>query len=176
VVTGVSTGSALSTVKLYAQPSAAKAPVTLNGTVTTQVTASPAVATAADVEVSALEQVSSALTVTIPLLQNSTQSSASLALHTASGSPCASGLDCVSYTMQLPAAASYVGTFSASGTTLSISATAASYTVDALALLPSSGGTADCSPSEMKSAAIAPLAGAAITVPPIAFTGCTAGY
>ena len=176
VITGVSTGSALSTVKLYAQSTAATAPVTLNGTVTTQVTASPAVATAADIEVSALEQVSAGLTVTIPLLQNSTQSSATLALHTASGSPCATGFDCLSYTMQLPAATSYVGTFAAGGTTLTISATAASYTVDALAFLPSSGGTIDCSPSEIKSAAMAPVAGATTTVAPIAFTGCTAGY
>jgi hypothetical protein len=176
VITAVSTGSALSIVKLYAQATAASAPVTLKGAVTTQVTTSPAVATAADIEVSALEQVSAALTVTIPLLPNATQSSATLALHTASGSPCASGLDCASYTMVLPAATSYVGTFSASGTTLSISATAASYTVDALAFIPSSGGTADCTPSEMKSTAITPVAGTTMTVPPLSFSACTAGY
>jgi hypothetical protein len=176
VVTGVSTGSALSTVKLYPQPSTGIAPVTLKGTVTTQVTTSPAVATAADIELSALEQVSSTLTVTIPLLPNTTQSSATLALHTATGGPCASGLDCAGYTMVLPAATSYVGSFSASGTTLSVSVIAASYTLDAFAYLPSSGGTNDCTPSEAKSAAIAPVAGTTINVPPLAFTGCTAGY
>jgi hypothetical protein len=175
VVTGVSTGSALSTVKLYPQVTTT-APVTLKGSVTTQVTASPAVATAADIEVSALEQVSSTLTVTIPLLPNTTQSSSSLALRTASGGSCASGLDCASYSIALPAVTSYIGTFSASGTTLSVSVVAASYTVDALAFIPSSGGSVDCTPSEMKSSAIAPVAGTTINVPTIAFTGCTAGY
>lgn len=176
VVTGVSTGSALSTVKLYPQLSPGIGPVTLKGTVTTQVTTSPAVATAADIELSALEQVSSTLTVTIPLLPNTTQSAATLALHTASGSPCATGLDCAGYTMVLPAATSYIGTFSASGTTLSASVIAASYTLDAFAFLPSSGGTTDCSPSEVKSTAVAPVAGATVNVSTIAFTGCTAGY
>jgi hypothetical protein len=175
VVTGVSTGSALSTVKLYPQTTAT-APVTLKGSVTTQVTASPAVATAADIEVSALEQVSSTLTVTIPLLPNATQSSATLTLHTASGSPCVSGLDCAGYTMFLPAATSYIGSFSASGITLSPSVIAASYTLDAFAYLPSGGGAIDCSPSEVKSTAIAPVAGTTVNVSTVVFTGCTAGY
>jgi len=175
VITGVSTGSALSTVKLYPQVTTT-GPVTLKGGVTTQVTASPAVATAADIEISALEQVSSTLTVTIPLLPNTTQSSATLALHTASGGTCASGLDCASYSIVLPAATSYTGTFSASGTTLAVSAVTASYTVDALAFIPSSGGSPDCMPSEMKSSAITPVAGTTVNVPAIAFTGCTAGY
>ena len=174
VVTGVSPGSALSTVKLYPQVTAT-APVTLKGSVTTQATSSPT-ATAADVEISALEQVSSSLTVTIPLLPNSTQSSATLALHTASGGTCASGLDCASYTMILSAATSYTGTFSASGTTLSVSAVAASYTLDAFAFIPSSGGSPDCTPSEVKSSAIAPVAGTTINVSTIAFTACTPGY
>jgi hypothetical protein len=175
VITGVSTGSALSTVKLYPQltPSA---PVTLQGSVTTQVTASPAVATAADVELSALEQVSSTLTVTIPLLPNATQNSATLALHTASGGSCASNLDCASYTIQLPATAAYIGVFTAGGSALSASALTPSYMVDALAFVPSSGGTSDCSPAEMKPAAISPVAGTTINVPAIAFTGCTAGF
>jgi hypothetical protein len=176
VITGVTTGSALSAVKLYPQTAGASAPVTLKGTVTTQVTASPAVATAADIEVSALQQVASTLTITIPLLPNAAQSSATLALHTASGNPCASGFDCATYTMQLPAATAYVGVFASSGTTLAISAIASSYTVDALAYVPSSGGTADCTPSEVKSSALSPVAGTTITVPPLAFTGCTAGF
>ncbi|HKO19166.1 MAG TPA: DUF4382 domain-containing protein [Acidobacteriaceae bacterium] len=175
VITGVSTGSALSTVKLYPQVTTT-APVTLKGSVTTQVSTSPAVATASDIEISALEQVSSTLTVTIPLLPNTTQSSATLALHTATGGSCASGLDCASYSIVLPAATSYIGTFSASGTTLSVSAVAASYTVDALAFIPSSGGSPDCTPPEMKSSAIAPAGGTTANVPAIAFTGCTAGY
>lgn len=176
VITGVATGSALSTIKIYAQPVGAIAPATLKGTVLTQVSTSPAVATAADVQISALEQVNSSLTVTIPLLPNSSQSSATLALSTASGSSCATGTDCASYSMMLPAATSYVGTFSASGTSLSLSVVAASYTADAIAFVPSSGGTLDCTPSEVKSAAVLPVAGVTATVAPLSFTACTAGF
>lgn len=173
VITGVSTGSALSLIKL----TAGGAPATLKGTVTTQVTATPAVATAADVQVSALEQVTSGLTVTVPLLPNSTQSTAALAVDTVSGGTCASGMDCGSYAMVLPAATAVVGTFSASGTTLTASAIAASYTVDGIAFVPSSGGTLDCSPYEVKSAATTPIVGTTTTIStPLAFTGCTAGY
>jgi len=176
VITGVSPGSALATVQLYPQPSGSAGPVTLSGTVSTQVSASPAVATAADIELSALAQVSGSLTVTIPLLPNSTQSSATLAVHTAAGGTCASGTDCASYSILLPAATSYVGSFSASGTTLTVSAVAASYTVDAFAFLPSGGGATDCQPSEVKSTAVAPIAGSPVSVATLAFTGCTAGY
>ena len=176
VITGVSTGSALSTIKLYSTASGSTPPVTFNGMVTTQVSTSPAVATAADIQLSALEQVTAGLTVTIPLLPNSTQSAATLALHTATGSPCASNLACASYTMILPAATPYIGVFAAGGTTLSVSAVAPSYTLDALAFIPSSGGTPDCTPSELKSTAIAPAGGITTTVPTLAFTGCTAGF
>lgn len=176
VITGVSPGSALSTVKAYAQPTAASAPATLKGTVITQVSTSPAVSTAADIQISALEQVNTALTVTIPLLPNSTQSTAALAISTASGNPCATGTDCAGYSIMLPAATPYIGAFSASGTTVSLSLIAASYTVDAIAYVPSSGGTLDCSPSELKSSAILPVANVTATVPPLSFSGCTAGY
>jgi hypothetical protein len=176
VITGVSPGSALSTVRAYAQLAPASAPATLAGTVVTQVTTSPAVATAADVQISALEQVSSMLTVTIPLLPNATQSTATLALSTASGGSCASGTDCASYSIVLPAATSHVGAFSASGTSLLLSVIAASYTVDAIAFVPSSGGTLDCTPSEVKSTAALPVANTTTTVAPLSFTGCVAGY
>ena len=175
VVTGVATGSALSSIKIYA-PVGAISPATLKGTVITQVNTSPAVATAADVQLSALEQINSGLTVTIPLLPNSTQSSATLAFSTTSGSSCATGTDCASYIMVLPAATSYVGNFSASGTSLSLSLVAASYTADAITFVPSSGGTLDCTPSEVKSAAILPIAGTTVTVAPLSFTACIAGF
>ena len=176
VITGVSPGNALSVVQLHAQTAPLSAPATLTGTVTTQVTTSPAVSTRADVQVSALEQVSSSLTVTIPLLPNSSQSSATLTVPTASGSPCATGTDCASFTMMLPAATPYVGAFSASGTTLAVSAIAASYTVDGIAFVPSSGGTLDCTPSEVKSAAVLPVAGITTSAGTLAFTACAAGF
>jgi hypothetical protein len=176
VITGVSPGNALSVVQLHAQPTAASAPATLKGTVTTQVTTTPAVSTSADVQVSALEQVTGGLTVTIPLLPNSSQSSATLTLATASGSPCATGTDCASFTMMLPAITPYIGAFSASGTTLTISAVAASYTADGIAFVPSAGGTLDCTPSEIKSAPLLPVAGVTTPAGTMAFTTCAAGY
>ena len=176
VITGVSTGSTVSTVKLYPQASAGIAPVTLKGNVTTQVSTSPAVATAADVELSALAQVTSTLTVTIPLLPNTTQSTATLAFHTVSGGTCASGLDCYAYSIQVPAAAASVGGWGSSGTTLSVSAIAPSYTLDAFAYVPSSGGTPDCTPSEQKATGLLPVAGSTVTVPTLAFNSCVAGY
>jgi hypothetical protein len=176
VITGVSTGSTVATVKLYPQPSAGIAPVTLKGSVATQVTTTPAVGTAADVELSVLQQVASTLTVTVPLLPNATQSTATLAFHTASGGSCASGIDCYAYSIQMPAAAAYVGVWSSGGTTLSVSAIEPSYTVDAFAFVPSSGGTPDCTPSEQKATGVLPVAGTTVNVPTLAFTTCVAGY
>lgn len=175
VITGVPNGSALSNILVHAQAAPGTAAATLQGQVTTSDTGSPAAGTGADIQVSALEQANSGLTVTIPLLQTSTQTSAVLALATASGNACGAGTDCASYSMALPAGAPYVGAFSASGTTLAPSTLAASYVVDGLAFVPSSGGTADCSPSEVKSVAVLPVAGANAPVPTIAFTGCLAG-
>src|SRR6202035_717726 len=132
--------------------------------VTSQNTATPPAATGIDLQLSALEPVSSTLSVTVPLLQNSTQSSAVLALSTATGSSCAAGTECASYSILMPAAAPYVGTFAATGTTLTQSTLAPAYTIDAIAFVPSSGGVADCSPNELKSTAVTPVAG---TITPV---------
>ncbi|MHB1702026.1 MAG: DUF4382 domain-containing protein [Acidobacteriaceae bacterium] len=176
VITGVSQGSSLSVVQLHAQAAGAAGPATLQGQVTTQDTSQPPAGTSADVQLSALEQASSTLTVTIPLLPNSSQSSAMLSVPTASGGGCASGTDCASYSMMLPAATPYVGAFASGGTTLTASAIAASYIVDGIAFVPSSGGTLDCNPSEVKSSAVLPVAGVKTTVGTLAFAGCQAGF
>ena len=172
IVTGVATGSALSTVALHAQPAANPGAATLQGSVTTQNAASPFAATAVDLQVSFLATPVTGLIVTVPLLPNGSQSSATLALATASGSTCAPGTDCAAYSAMLPANAPFVGAFAPSGTTLAQSTPAGAYTVDALALVPSSGGTANCSPSAIQSSAVLPVAGATSTVATIAFTGC----
>ncbi len=172
VVTGVTTGSTMSVVQLHAQPAIAAGAATLQGQVTSQNSASPPAGTSADVQVSALEQAASGLTVTIPLLQNASQSTATLALSTASGSPCPSGIYCAAYSMMLPAGAPYVGAFSAGGTTLTPSALPASYNVDGIAFVPSSGGVADCTPTELQSTPVLPVAGTVSPVPTLAFTGC----
>lgn len=165
VITGVSPGETVSTVQL----TAAAAPATLNGTVTT---AGTSAGTGADIQLSWLEAASSTLTVTVPLLPNATQSSAMLTVSTVGGSGCPTGTDCASYTAQMPAAALYLGAYASSGITLT-QAASAGYTADAMAFVPSSGGTADCSPSEVKSTtAVTPVAGTTASVAALAFTGC----
>jgi hypothetical protein len=170
VITAVSTGSALSTVQLHPQPSVASGATRLQGSVTSQNGASPAAATSIDVQVSAFEAVSANLTVTVPQLPN--QAGATLALTTESSSSCASGKDCVSYAIPLPASAPYVGVFSASGTTLTQSALPAAYVMDGIAFVPSSGGTLNCSPNELQATPVTPVAGSTLLVPTLAFTGC----
>ena len=170
VITGVSTGSALSTVQLHPQPSVASGATRLQGSVTSQNGASLAAATSIDLQVSALEAISANLTVTVPQLPN--QAGATLALTTESSSSCPSGKDCVSYTIPLPASAPNVGVFSASGTTLVQSALPAAYVMDGIAFVPSSGGTLNCSPNELQATPVTPVAGSTLLVPTLAFTGC----
>jgi hypothetical protein len=170
IITGVSTGSTLSVVQLHPQPSAASGATTLQGTVTSQNGATPPGATSIDVQVSALESVSTSLIVTVPHLPNF--AGATLALTTESNSSCAAGKDCVTYTMPLPASAPYVGAFAAGGTTLTQSVLPAAYTMDGIAFVPSSGGTTDCSPGELQATPVAPVAGSTLLVSTLAFTGC----
>jgi hypothetical protein len=172
VITGVATGSALATAQLHAQPAGAVGPATLQGQVTSQNSASPAAGTVVHLELSALEAVSSGLTVTMPMAPNAGQVAVTLSRATMSNSSCPTGTDCVSYTMTLPAGTPYVGAFSAGGTTLTQSLLPASYTVDGIAFVPSSGELLDCSPSELKSTAVPPVAGATLPVSTLAFVGC----
>lgn len=170
VVTGVATGSAMGMVPMHALPVVSVAAATLTGVVTSQTATSTA--TAADVQLSALEAVSSTLTVTVPLLPTSTQSSAVLALETASGGSCPSGTDCVSYSVQVPAGAAFVGTFS---TTISVtqSTLAAAYLMDGIATVPGGGGALDCSPSDETSASVTPVVSVSTAAPVLKFGGCS---
>jgi hypothetical protein len=172
VVTGVSTGAALSVVQLHALPVVSVGAAVLQGTVTSQNSASPTAGTVADVQLSALEAVSSALTVTVPLAPGASQPSVELSLETASSSACPTGTDCVNYSVSVPAGPAFVGAFSAGGTTLTQSALPALYLVDGVAFVPSSGGLSDCSPSELKATAVTPVAGANVPVSTLAFVGC----
>lgn len=170
VITGVSTGSTVSTVQLYAQPAATSGAAKLAGSVTSQNGATPPAATSIDVQVSALETVGSGLIVTVPQLPN--QGGATLALTTESSSSCGTGKDCVSYTIPLPASAPYVGAFGAAGTMLTQSTLPVAYTMDGIAFVPSSGGTTDCSPGELQTPPVTPVAGSTVVAPTLAFTGC----
>ena len=170
VVTGVSPGSALGSVPMHALAVVSVSAAKLSGQVTSATSASAG--TVADVQVSALETVATGLTVTVPLLPTSTQTSAVLALETASGGSCPSGTDCVSYSIQLPAGAAFVGAYSTSGTTVAQSALAASYQMDGIAFVPSSGGTLDCSPNEQTAAAVTPVVAVTTNVAVLKFGGC----
>lgn len=169
VVSGVSPGDTVSTVQL--QTSTAVSAATLNGTVSSQGTSA---ATSVDVQLSFLEQVANNLNVTIPLLPNATQSSAMLALTTAGSGSCPAGSDCATYNAVMPATAAYVGAYAAGGIALAQAGTSTlAYTADAIAFVPSSGGTLDCSPSEVKSPTpVVPVPGAIVPMGTLAFSGC----
>ena len=93
-----------------------------------------------------------------------------LSLVTSSGASCSAGTSCVSYDLKTSAGPAFVGAYSAGTITLTQSTLPASYIVDAIAAVPASGGTLDCSPSELKSAA--PVAGTTVLVPTLVFAGC----
>lgn len=152
IVTGVTVGSTTGTIKLVLPAATPNASVA--GTVTAQ-NASNAGAVV-DVQLSALETVNST-TYTIPLPPTSTQTSESLNVETAAAvapATCPAGnpsgtTDCVNYTMNLPSGAVNIGAWASSGVTLTVTTNFASYAVDGVATVPGSGGTADCSPSEV---------------------------
>lgn len=88
------------------------------------------------------------------------------------GSSCPAGTDCVTYTVAVPALSPYSAVFAASGVTLTGGVSPAAYKVDALAFIPQSGGTADCSPSELESGSVTSVGGTTLLVPTLAFSGC----
>jgi hypothetical protein len=126
----------------------------------------------ADIQLSTLEAVNSGLTVTVPLAPSFSQSGATLATATASSNSCPAGTDCLNYSLKVSAGPVFAGAFTAGGTPLTQSTLPASYGVDAVAFVPSSGGVLDCSTSELKSPVVTPVAGAVVPVGALAFTGC----
>ena len=176
ITTGVQPGTALGNLPLIAQGAPNTAPGSITGQVTTT---TGSAATAADVSVAALQTVSiggANVQVIIPLAQ---ASSATASLSTANGASCPGNTACASYTLQVPAANPTVGAFSSSGTTYTAGAAGSvNYSVNALAFVPSSGGTADCSPSSLTvstTSTATPLtvtAGTSVTAATLAFTGC----
>ena len=170
IISGVANGQTTGNVSLYSGPGTTTSTVQVTGGVTSQNGANQA--TVIDAAVSTLEA-AGGTTYTIPLLPNAQQPVATLALETAASSNCAAGTDCATYTMLLPAGGPYLGVYSASGVTLSQTSPLATYVVDGLAFVPSSGGAADCSPSEQKTTSYAlSVGGSSITIQPLAFTQC----
>jgi Domain of unknown function (DUF4382) len=172
IVTSIANGQTTGNVNLYAGTAGTNGSAALAGTVTSQNSANSG--TAVDLELSALETVGTTApsTFTIPLIPNAQQQSATLVTASAASTSCATGTDCVNYSMTLPAGGPYVGAYSASGTTLTQSAPLATYVVDALASVPSSGGAMDCTPSEQKSQSYALSTNFSIAVQTLVFTQC----
>src|SRR5205814_3930691 len=117
--------------------------------------------TVADIELSVLETANS-VTYTIPLAPTSIQNAATLSVETApSGGTitCSNGTDCANYSMVVSSGAANVGAWSSSGTSLSPNVTLATYKMDGVAFVPSSGGLADCMPPEQTTPAFTLSAG-----------------
>jgi hypothetical protein len=171
IVTGVANGQSVGNVTLYIGTAGTQGAATLSGSVTSQNSANSGTVT--DIQLSALETDSgSGTTYTIPLLPSAQQPSALLALETAAASTCATATDCADYSMMLPAGGPYVGAYSTSGANLTQSSPLATYVIDGLASVPSSGGTADCSPSEQKTQPYTLTSTFSIPVQTLAFTQC----
>lgn len=171
IVTGVANGQTTGNVNLYVGTVGTAGAVTLSGSVTSQNSSNQGTVT--DVQVSALETLNN-VTYTIPLVQNTTQTAATLQVETAAGSSCTTGTDCAAYSLVLPAGGPYVGAYASSGITLAQSSPLATYIVDGVAFVPSSGGVADCNPTEQKtpSYALTSTGSFTLSVQALAFTQC----
>ena len=176
IITGVQSGNALGTVPLVAEGGANAGPGSITGLITT----SSGSATSADVVLSALQSVEindSNVLVTVPLAQ---QSTATLTVTTVADGTCPANTDCVTYTLAVPALNPSAGAFSTSGNQQPAAPAAGpvSYTVDGQAVLPNSGGTPDCSPSDQRTNSAATgghlivTAGGSVSAETLAFSAC----
>jgi hypothetical protein len=173
IITGVSVGSTTGEVDLYAISSAAHSSATLAGKVTSQNNSNAGSVT--DVELSVLATLHGS-TYTIPLAPSTTQNAATLTVETAppdSTLTCPMNTYCADYSMAVSAGSANVGAWTTGGTKLTPNTTLATYKIDGMASVPSSGGVLDCSPSEMTTPAFTLAAGGVdVSVPTIGFTMC----
>jgi hypothetical protein len=169
IVTSVANGQTTGNVNLYLSTAGGLGSATLAGTVTSQNAANAG--TVADVQLSALETVGTA-TYTIPLVPTALQTSATLTVETAVQNSCPKGTNCADYSMVLPAGGAYIGAYASSGSTLALSAPLATYVVDGIAFVPSSGGVLNCNPSEQKTQAYALTNQFSVSVGALAFSQC----
>ena len=190
-VVNVPNGTNLSTIPLIAETGAA-GPAILQGFVTAKTATAGATA---DVSLAALQTVSvgASMTrqVTIPL-QNTVATTTSPAvtstgLISITGSTdCPTGIptgaNCAEYTLVVPASNPNVGIFASGGVTYTAPASGSVlFSVDANAVVPSSGGTPDCTPSEIVTSNNASTPAQPLSVMPattsnvarIDFTGCS---
>ncbi len=171
ITLAVQPGTALGSISLHPQTGVNTASATITG----QVTSTSGVAV--DVMLSALQPIyvsGAPVQFTIPLAQ---QSSSTATVTTASGASCASGVNCAQYSLALPAAQPYVGTYASTGTNYT-QASGSNYSVEGQAFSPGTGSTPDCTPSVVTvsttplSAPLIVVAGQTTTAATMAFTSC----
>ncbi len=173
VITGVQPGDNLQNIPVTTAAAAAS----IQGSITTS---TGSAATAADVELAALQpitesinNVATAVKITTPL---ASQSAATANFTTQALGSCPANTDCSNYELEIPAATPGVGAFKANQnqqlTTLPV-AGSASYTFDAQTFVPGAATqTGDCNPAEMETAAVTVTPGANFSAPTLQFTGC----
>jgi len=169
VAVGVPAGTNLGNLPIFPQSGANQAAATLAGLVTTTGTSG---AVSADLMISTLQTIAvgtSTLTFTVPQIA---PPATTVSLATEANASCPNATDCVNYTLVVPVTNAYAGTFLASGTTYAQTTLTVPYVVDAIAFIPGSGGSRNCSPSEMQSANQTVTAGATTIVPTLTFIGC----
>ncbi len=184
VTAGVVPGAALGNIPMIAQTGTATTNATITGQITTMHgTGNTGTATAADLTVFALQQSSDTATTvnfTIPLADQVSPSS-TVGLSTAADASCPANTDCATYTVKVPAMWPNFGTYQSGVATAYAQATTTpvTYAVAADAYVPSSGGTANCSPSELTSKTVTPgggplsvTAGQTSTATAISFSSC----
>ena len=148
VALGVPAGTAFGKLPLNAVTGPSNTPATIEGVVSA---ANGANGVGIDAAMSALQSVNitgGTRLVTIPLLNGSVANVATVASPTSA--VCAAGTFCEKYLLSIPASNPSVGTFVAGGTTFTVPATGpVSYTVDARAFAPTSGGATICNPNRI---------------------------
>ena len=168
VTTGVGPGTAMGNIPIIATPGNLGF-ATIMGRVTTS---TGSAATAADIQLSALQSIGGGVSGTIPL---AAQSSATASLTTAPDVSCPANTDCVNYTIQVPGVNPNIGAFAGASTTWKQDTVSpVTYTLDGLSFVTMSGGTTDCSPSEQKVGPVTVTPGTTVTPnpPDLVFTGC----
>lgn len=173
ITTGVQRGMALGKIPMVAQAGGNTANASIKGTVTTT---TGSAATPADVTLFAMQQVtlnSSPVSVIIPLAE---QSSATASITTGTGS-CGSNLDCMDYSLAVPAMWPNIGVANSNSYTQDTT-TPIKYSVGGTTYVPQSGSTLDCSPSEVIVSTkdgggdLTVTAGNPTTAATMGFTGC----
>jgi hypothetical protein len=117
---------------------------TLQGLITTQNGGRPSAGVAVAVETDALQQLANnGATITVPLLPTYNPYNASML--TANAAPCPQGVDCATFSMQLPAAAPNVVACSEQTARFTQQGSSTpDYTAEAFAQIPGTGSIADC--------------------------------